>query len=138
MVSTLRSGRERAGGGAAENGGNIQGGASGAENMASQEDTLGPEAQRAVQGVQGGAPGVVLTPGDVGMDPASQNSVQRILFGTNTPQGEGGGLQTIQQLIANAWAGVRGGQNGANTTRGGANNGLGGANSMEEDEPAFM
>ena len=60
MVSTLRSGKERAEGGAAETGGNNHGGASGAEIMASLEDTFGPEAQRTVQiGAERGARGSV-------------------------------------------------------------------------------
>jgi hypothetical protein len=62
MVSTLRCDRKCAEGGAMESGGNYHGGAAGTANMASQEDTLGPEAQRAVQGAQGGVQGVGVNP----------------------------------------------------------------------------
>jgi hypothetical protein len=104
--------------------------------MGSQEDTFGPEAQRAVQGAQGGVQGVGVNPWGFGYGSGLTK------FGA---KGGGRGLQRIQQLVANAWAGARGGQSGSNSMLGGANSilgeantMLGGANSMAAEEPEFM
>jgi ABC-type transporter Mla subunit MlaD len=98
-----------------------------------------------VQETVGGTQGAVLTPGLFDLDPTPQNTVQRVLFGANTPQRGGTNIQRIQQIIANAWAGAMGNQGGANammgganTMMGGANLMMGGANTMAADENDFM
>lgn len=141
MVTARKSAHD----GAEESGGNNNRGASSATNMASEEEIFSLGAHEAGQEAATGNQGAVLTPGFFELDPSPQNTVQRVLFGANTPQGGGTNFQRIQHLVANAWAGARGDQGGANNMIGGADamtggaiEMLGGANTMTAEDNDFM